>query len=77
MGESARWEPEDLAAITGPLYYGDIPEIAKRLHRSPSSVRAKRSEINRARKARAVCGAFQPDTGVPFAAVMLRLTKVR
>lgn len=69
------WTPEELEAIVGPLYHGDIVQIAKRLHRSPSSVREKRGEINRARKARAACGAFQPDTGLPFAAVMLRLLK--
>lgn len=73
MGD--RWTPEDLAEISGPLYHGDIVQIAKRLHRSPSSVRDKRSEIIRARKARVACGAFLPDTGLPFAALMLRLLK--
>ena len=68
-----RWEAEELEAVCGPKYRGDLATLAEQLGRCLRSIEAKRSEFNKARRTRQACGAFLSDDGLPYRVVMARI----
>jgi hypothetical protein len=72
--EERQWEPEELEQVAAcSAGTGRLLRLAGELDRTYEAVRTKRSELRHAADTRKACGAFLPDTGLPYRVRMLRL----
>jgi hypothetical protein len=70
-----RWEAEELEVVCSVPRGGDIASLPYRIHRSYEAIAQKRFDLAAERRLRAACGAFLPDDGTPYRALMVRILR--